>query len=88
MRNKTFIITLATILLASFCMASAANAFVGTATLSVILVVTMAAAIFADETVKHHRAENEKKPAEPSAESRSPGEEHHVTVKTFNPVEK
>jgi hydroxylamine reductase (hybrid-cluster protein) len=88
MRNKTFIITLAAVLLVSICMAPRSNAFVGVAALTTIIAATFTSAALLNEAEKNHKAANEKKHSKAAVESRGPVKGEPVNMETANPVGK
>ena len=61
-KRNNLIIIVAAIMLVSFAVAPPANAIIATATLSVILAITMASAIAVNETVKNSDTEKESEP--------------------------
>ena len=88
MRSKTFIITLAAVLLVSICMAPRSNAFVGIAALTTIIAATFTSTAILNEAEKNHTPANEKKHAKAAAESRSPVKAEPVNMETAKPVGK
>ena len=88
MRSKTFIITLAAVLLVSICMAPRSNAFVGIAALTTIIAATFTSTAILNEAEKNHTPANEKKHSKAAAESRSPVKAEPVNMETAKPVGK